>query len=201
MDQLRRQEDGSARETCTSILWCRLRHVEPASRLVDTTLTTQSRAPVSSLCSLLVSLSHPPPRRDTDALCRPSAASWPSPSGSLTITHRHTTSASPQTCVVRVSSSRYLTQIPFTFADVPPEIFHLPLSLPSLLILPASIALPLLYIPLGRPWVLSNLLALCLSTATLALLRLDSFLTAGVLLGVLLVYDIFWVRVGVSPPG
>jgi minor histocompatibility antigen H13 len=61
--------------------------------------------------------------------------------------------------------------------------------------LPASIALPLLYIPLGRPWVLSNLLALCLSTATLALLRLDSFLTAGVLLGVLLVYDIFWVRV------
>jgi minor histocompatibility antigen H13 len=61
--------------------------------------------------------------------------------------------------------------------------------------LPASIALPLLYIPLGRPWVLSNLLALCLSTATLALLRLDSFLTAGVLLGVLLIYDIFWVRV------
>jgi minor histocompatibility antigen H13 len=42
--------------------------------------------------------------------------------------------------------------------------------------------------------VLSNLLALALSTTTLALLRLDSFLTATILLGVLLIYDIFWVR-------
>lgn len=96
---------------------------------------------------------------------------------------------------MRILRCRSVSSVLFTCADGPLEIFHLPLSLPSLLMLPASIALPLLYIPLGRPWVLSNLLALCLSTATLALLRLDSFLTAGVLLGVLLIYDIFWVRV------
>jgi minor histocompatibility antigen H13 len=47
--------------------------------------------------------------------------------------------------------------------------------------------------PLGRPYILSNVIALSLSTATLQILRLDSFFTAGLLLGVLLVYDIFWV--------
>ncbi|WRT65822.1 uncharacterized protein IL334_002772 [Kwoniella shivajii] len=73
------------------------------------------------------------------------------------------------------------------------QIFHLPTTLPSLVLIPVSIALPLLYIPLGRPYILSNVLALCLSTATLALLKLDSFLTAFILLGVLLIYDIFWV--------
>jgi len=65
--------------------------------------------------------------------------------------------------------------------------------LPALILLPFSIAVPLLYIPLGRPYVLSNLLALSLGTATLALLKLDSFFTAFLLLGLLLIYDIFWV--------
>ncbi|WWD16379.1 hypothetical protein CI109_100805 [Kwoniella shandongensis] len=73
------------------------------------------------------------------------------------------------------------------------QIFHLPITLPSLLLLPVSIILPALYIPLGRPYILSNVLALSLSTATLALLKLDSFLTAFSLLGLLLIYDIFWV--------
>ncbi|KAI9632812.1 putative minor histocompatibility antigen h13 [Dioszegia hungarica] len=73
------------------------------------------------------------------------------------------------------------------------QVFHASFTLPSLLLIPLSIALPALYIPLGRPYVLSNLIALSLSTATLQLLKLDSFLTAGVLLGALLVYDIFWV--------
>jgi minor histocompatibility antigen H13 len=36
-------------------------------------------------------------------------------------------------------------------------------------------------------------LASCLATTTLAILRLDSFFTAFLLLGLLLVYDIFWV--------
>lgn len=58
--------------------------------------------------------------------------------------------------------------------------------------------MPALYIPLGRPYIISNLIALSLSTATLQLLRLDSFATAGLLLGVLLVYDIFWVSRGTS---
>jgi len=73
------------------------------------------------------------------------------------------------------------------------EIFHLSISLPSVILLPLSIVLPFLYIPLGRPYILSNILALSLGTATLALLKLDSFLTAFLLLGVLLIYDIFWV--------
>ncbi|WVR03703.1 hypothetical protein IAU60_000698 [Kwoniella sp. DSM 27419] len=73
------------------------------------------------------------------------------------------------------------------------QIAHQPMTLTSLVILPFAIALPLLYIPLGRPYILSNVLALSLSTATLALLKLDSFFTAFVLLGVLLIYDIFWV--------
>ncbi|WWC88039.1 uncharacterized protein L201_002942 [Kwoniella dendrophila CBS 6074] len=73
------------------------------------------------------------------------------------------------------------------------QVFHLPTTLPSMILVPIAIALPLLYIPLGRPYILSNILALSLSTATLGLLKLDSFLTAFLLLGVLLVYDIFWV--------
>ncbi|WVQ93668.1 hypothetical protein IAU59_000744 [Kwoniella sp. CBS 9459] len=73
------------------------------------------------------------------------------------------------------------------------QVFHQPITLSSLILLPISIILPLLYIPLGRPYLLSNVLALSLSTATLALLKLDSFFTAFLLLGVLLVYDIFWV--------
>ncbi|KAK4685843.1 minor histocompatibility antigen H13, partial [Tremellales sp. Uapishka_1] len=73
------------------------------------------------------------------------------------------------------------------------QVFHLPIKLPSLLLLPLSIALPALYLPLSRPYLLSNLLAFSLSSATLSLLRLDSFPTAFTLLSALLVYDIFWV--------
>jgi minor histocompatibility antigen H13 len=61
-----------------------------------------------------------------------------------------------------------------------------------------SIGLPLAYIPLDKPYWLSNLIALCLGTAALALLKLDSFATAGLLLGVLLIYDIFWVCPSIS---
>jgi minor histocompatibility antigen H13 len=73
------------------------------------------------------------------------------------------------------------------------EIYHLPISLISLVLLPISIIIPALYLPLNRPYLLSNLLASCLATTTLAILRLDSFFTAFLLLGLLLVYDIFWV--------
>ena len=76
-----------------------------------------------------------------------------------------------------------------------PEIFHLPLSLPSLILLPFAIAVPAAYLPLDKPYWISNILALSLATTTLALLRLDSFFTAFLLLGVLLVYDVFWVGV------
>lgn len=72
------------------------------------------------------------------------------------------------------------------------ETFHARFKTSALLALPA-LALPLLYVPLGRHWVLSNALALSLATAALAFLRLDSFPTAFALLGALLAYDIFWV--------
>jgi len=84
-------------------------------------------------------------------------------------------------------------------SDVSAEIYHLPMTLPSLLLLPIAILLPALYIPLGRPYILSNTLALCLATTTLALLRLDSFFTAFLLLAVLLIYDIFWVGLPFLP--
>ncbi|OCF36274.1 minor histocompatibility antigen H13 [Kwoniella heveanensis CBS 569] len=94
-------------------------------------------------------------------------------------------------------SLRTLGKTPTTYhiriSDGIKQVFHQPITLPSLILLPISILLPLLYIPLGRPYLLSNVLALSLSTATLALLKLDSFFTAFLLLGVLLVYDIFWV--------
>lgn len=70
----------------------------------------------------------------------------------------------------------------------------MPVSLPALVIAPASLVLPLSYIALDRPYWLSNILALSLATSTLALLKLDSFFTAFLLLGLLLIYDIFWVR-------
>lgn len=62
-----------------------------------------------------------------------------------------------------------------------------------MLALPIALALPAAYVPLGRPYALSNFLALCLATAALSLLRLDGFPTATALLGLLLIYDIFWV--------
>lgn len=71
--------------------------------------------------------------------------------------------------------------------------------MPTLLLLPLSIGAPLLYIPLARHYLLSNLIALCLATSTLSILKLDSFLTAIVLLSALLVYDIFWVRASSLP--
>ncbi|WVN87196.1 uncharacterized protein L203_102373 [Cryptococcus depauperatus CBS 7841] len=73
------------------------------------------------------------------------------------------------------------------------QIYHLPFTLPTLFVVPIAIAVPILYITLGRAWILSNILALSFSTETLALLKLDSFATAFVLLGALLVYDVFWV--------
>lgn len=73
------------------------------------------------------------------------------------------------------------------------EVFHLPMRVASLISVIPAVALPALYVPLGRPYVLTNVLALCLGTSALGLLRLDGFPTAALLLSLLLVYDIFWV--------
>ena len=125
---------------------------------------------------------------------RPLALSSPFCSDTHHIQYRPIISGSPP--VSNVNSILFSDQTARQ-ADLSPgyptEIFHLPIQLPTLLLLPISILLPALYVPLGRPYILSNTLALCLSTSTLALLRLDSFFTAFLLLAVLLVYDIFWV--------
>ncbi|OWZ65398.1 hypothetical protein AYX15_03121 [Cryptococcus neoformans] len=73
------------------------------------------------------------------------------------------------------------------------QIFHLPTTLPTMCLIPVSIVLPLLYVYFDRHYILSNILALAFSIETLALLKLDSFFTAFLMLGLLLVYDIFWV--------
>lgn len=66
-------------------------------------------------------------------------------------------------------------------------------------LIPVSIVLPLLYVYFDRHYILSNILALAFSIETLALLKLDSFFTAFLMLGLLLVYDIFWVSIGILP--
>ncbi|WVQ77377.1 hypothetical protein IAR50_007062 [Cryptococcus sp. DSM 104548] len=73
------------------------------------------------------------------------------------------------------------------------QIFHLRITFSSLSLIPVAIAIPAAYIYLGKPYILSNILALSLSTETLGLLKLDSFATGFMLLGALLVYDVFWV--------
>ncbi|GMK59525.1 hypothetical protein CspeluHIS016_0801310 [Cutaneotrichosporon spelunceum] len=73
------------------------------------------------------------------------------------------------------------------------QIAHMPLRRASLFALPFALALPAAYIALGRPYLVSNALALCLATGALALLRLDGFPTAFLLLSLLLAYDVFWV--------
>ncbi|ODO04951.1 hypothetical protein I350_05562 [Cryptococcus amylolentus CBS 6273] len=73
------------------------------------------------------------------------------------------------------------------------QIFHLPVTLSSLFLIPVAISIPAAYIYFGKPYILSNILALSLSTETLGLLKLDSFATGFMLLGALLVYDVFWV--------
>jgi minor histocompatibility antigen H13 len=69
----------------------------------------------------------------------------------------------------------------------------MPFRRASLIAIPFAIGLPVAYIALGRPYLISNSLALCLATAALALLRLDGFPTAVLLLSLLLAYDVFWV--------
>ncbi|CAK9785366.1 hypothetical protein CC85DRAFT_258655 [Cutaneotrichosporon oleaginosum] len=73
------------------------------------------------------------------------------------------------------------------------QIAHMPFRRASLIALPFAIGLPAAYIALGRPYLISNVLALCLASAALALLRLDGFPTAVLLLTLLLAYDVFWV--------
>lgn len=56
-----------------------------------------------------------------------------------------------------------------------------------------SIALPPLYIYLGKPWYLTNVLGLAFSQGAIQMLKLDSFKTGAALLVGLFFYDIFWV--------
>ncbi|XAO26754.1 hypothetical protein I312_105595 [Cryptococcus bacillisporus CA1280] len=91
--------------------------------------------------------------------------------------------------VFGISTTTYHVRISAGFR----QIFHLPTTLPAMCLIPISVVLPLLYVYFDRHYILSNILALAFSIETLALLKLDSFFTAFLMLGLLLVYDIFWV--------
>ncbi|KAE8540619.1 hypothetical protein D1P53_002983 [Cryptococcus gattii VGV] len=91
--------------------------------------------------------------------------------------------------VFGISTTTYHVRISAGFR----QIFHLPTTLPTMCLVPISVVLPLLYVYFDRHYILSNILALAFSIETLALLKLDSFFTAFLMLGLLLVYDIFWV--------
>ncbi|KIR39963.1 minor histocompatibility antigen H13 [Cryptococcus deuterogattii 99/473] len=91
--------------------------------------------------------------------------------------------------VFGISTTTYHVRISAGFR----QIFHLPTTLPTMCLVPISVVLPLLYVYFDRHYILSNILALAFSIETLALLKLDSFFTAFLMLGLLLIYDIFWV--------
>jgi presenilin-like A22 family membrane protease len=70
---------------------------------------------------------------------------------------------------------------------------HIPLTAISLVVIPFSIALPIIYIFTDRPWYITNILSFSFAVSSISVLRLDGFKTGGALLIGLFFYDIFWV--------
>ncbi|KAJ9111779.1 hypothetical protein QFC22_006438 [Naganishia vaughanmartiniae] len=60
-------------------------------------------------------------------------------------------------------------------------------------VLPLALSLPPLYIYLGKPWYITNVLSFCFAYSAIKAMKLDGFLTGAALLAGLFVYDIFWV--------
>lgn len=70
---------------------------------------------------------------------------------------------------------------------------HIPLTAISLVVIPFSIILPIVYIIMDKPWYLTNILSFSFAVSSISVLRLDGFKTGGALLIGLFFYDIFWV--------
>ena len=60
-------------------------------------------------------------------------------------------------------------------------------------ILPLALALPPLYMYLGKPWYITNMLSFSFAYSAIKAMKLDGFLTGAALLSGLFLYDIFWV--------
>jgi minor histocompatibility antigen H13 len=73
------------------------------------------------------------------------------------------------------------------------EIIHVPLTAISLVVIPFSIILPMIYIFLDKPWYITNILSFSFAVSSISVLKLDGFKAGGALLTGLFFYDIFWV--------
>lgn len=60
-------------------------------------------------------------------------------------------------------------------------------------VLPLALALPPVYIYLGKPWYITNMLSFSFAYSAIKAMKLDGFLTGAALLSGLFLYDIFWV--------
>lgn len=102
---------------------------------------------------------------------------------SLSVITRYTlrkASFTPQTYHLRISGGIH-------------QILHQPFTLPSLVLFPLAVGLPPVYLYLGKPWYLTNVLGFAFSHGAIEVLKLDSFKTGAALLTGLFFYDIFWV--------
>jgi minor histocompatibility antigen H13 len=63
----------------------------------------------------------------------------------------------------------------------------------SLVVIPFSVLLPIIYIYLDKPWYLTNILSFTFAVSSISMLKLDGFKTGGALLAGLFFYDIGFV--------
>lgn len=73
------------------------------------------------------------------------------------------------------------------------ELFHMTYTKADVFILPLALALPPLYMYLGKPWYITNMLSFSFAYSAIKAMKLDGFLTGAALLSGLFLYDIFWV--------
>ncbi|KAJ9102053.1 hypothetical protein QFC19_004981 [Naganishia cerealis] len=73
------------------------------------------------------------------------------------------------------------------------ELIHVAYTKLDIIMLPFAITLPVLYIYLGKPWYMTNIISFCFAYSAIKAMKLDGFLTGAALLAGLFVYDIFWV--------
>lgn len=73
------------------------------------------------------------------------------------------------------------------------ELIHIAFNKLDFVVLPVALALPPLYIYLGKPWYITNMLSFCFAYSAIKAMKLDGFLTGAALLAGLFLYDIFWV--------
>ncbi|EJT97342.1 hypothetical protein DACRYDRAFT_25126 [Dacryopinax primogenitus] len=87
-----------------------------------------------------------------------------------------------------------LTQYTLSLTGGKDEMFKLQARLPTILLSVPSALICFYYgMSEDKPWVLTNVISLSLGCNAIAVLKLDNFCTAAILLGGLFIYDIWWV--------